>query len=167
MGIFQEFKNIGYKAKGNVILQNVFKQMKIVYKDKSALLTNIEKDSIRAALALAWENFPDVFDGKFGQRPAPLTLAFVGLVCLLDQFPEDQMATNPIFEPLLAPTIMLYSHHLKNYHRDPEIKPIDQQMFDLVEDPYKNTVERWRNATGGDEFEVSARYEITLQYAGI
>jgi uncharacterized protein YecT (DUF1311 family) len=84
MSIFGGIKNIIKKTEAELILENLLQiQFKVLY---------IHENPSRLAEKLVsevWQSQPDVFDGKFGQRPFKLTVAAAALSYAIKRLDKD------------------------------------------------------------------------------
>ena len=98
MGLFSEAKNNFKKAEAAVIVQ------KLLEHQMSVPLSGATLDPAKVANPLVgdvWDNKPDVFSGKFGQRPHKLAVAACALALGVN-FYDDREDTGNKFAAMMA-----------------------------------------------------------------
>ena len=84
LGLFSGIKRKWKKTEAAVIVQNLL--------ENQCKLGMFYLDPVRSANLLvsdAWETMPDVFDGKFGQRPNKLSIAAIALATGIKTSPKE------------------------------------------------------------------------------
>jgi hypothetical protein len=125
MGIFRNLKSIYKKSEGAVVVQNLLEHYA-----KRGLFDLDAAAYANKLMELVWQVMPDVFEGKFGQRPYKLSAAAIALangvgflengVCILD---EADFRYGNIFQLALGDTLIeaetnghLYPLNNLDYH---------------------------------------------------
>jgi hypothetical protein len=81
MGFFNDAKSVYKKSEAAVVVQNLLE-----HQAKIGLLDVNAQQLANRLVTLVWEQKPDIFDGKFGQRPHKISVAAAALANGLDQF---------------------------------------------------------------------------------
>lgn len=84
MGIFSGIRNIYKKSEATVVVQKLL--------EDQARVGWFELDPAKVASALvqnAWDQKPDIFNGKFGQRPHKIAVAAIALAIPLDAMGDN------------------------------------------------------------------------------
>ncbi|EMP54245.1 hypothetical protein MSNKSG1_16741 [Marinobacter santoriniensis NKSG1] len=91
MGIFRSLKSTIEKSKAAVVVQNLLEhQMHMGFLDvRPAALAN-------QLVAEAWDARPDIFNGKFGQRPHKITVAACALAQGIDYLEPGSMVRSAL-----------------------------------------------------------------------
>lgn len=90
MGLFSGIKSNWKKSEAAVIIQNLLE-----IQQKAGLLNLDPAKTANTLIGNVWETMPDVFDGKFGQRPHKLSVAVAALatgIKTLRLFEDDQVS---------------------------------------------------------------------------
>lgn len=74
MGLFSGLKSNWKKSEAAVIIQNLLE-----IQQKAGLFDRDPAKVANSLIANVWEAMPDVFDGKFGQRPHKISVAAIAL----------------------------------------------------------------------------------------
>lgn len=84
MGLFSGIKNTYKKSEAAVIVQNLLEELKQngLFDSDPAIVAN-------KLVEAAWETRPDVFSGKYGERPHKLSLAAYSLANAIDKLDRD------------------------------------------------------------------------------
>ena len=91
MGLFGGIKSTYKKSEAAVVVQNLL--------EHQASVGLFELDPAKAAnkfIELIWDSKPDLFDGKFGQRPHKITVAASALANATQLFDIDDLNGNAI-----------------------------------------------------------------------
>lgn len=143
MGIFSFFGTIGLRAKADVIMKNFFKLTASNFNDRELKWNELEAELRKMILNLAWEAYPDVFNGKFGQRPHHMTVVLVGMTTLLSGSTKKE---DKIFLPILLAASMIHNDFLQNQYMEP-YKNIDREIFHQMDLPLRLIISEWESLT--------------------
>lgn len=121
MGSFDRFKNAGKMAAAAVIIENLLKD----YKRINPLFDADISGSANLFVRDVWESKPDIFEGKFGQRPYNMATAASALAMAVTRIPLSSRNRNG---PLWALT-----HILEEIEVNGNLYPfssMDKQLFE-------------------------------------
>lgn len=91
MSILSGIKSTYKKSEAAVVVQNLLEDKKrigLLYSEPAKLATKL--------VGLAWAAKPDVFDGKFGERPHKITVAACALATGVELFDDADFDRNAI-----------------------------------------------------------------------
>lgn len=91
MGLFSGIKNTYKKSEAAVVVQNLL--------ELQANVGLFDLDPAKFAnklVGIAWDSKPDVFNGKFGQRPHKMTVAASALANGIELFDDDDLNRNAL-----------------------------------------------------------------------
>lgn len=142
MGIFSFFGTIGLRTKADVGMKQMFKITASNFKDRELVWNDIEPEIRRVIINSAWEAHPDVFNGKFGQRPSHMIVILVGMTIFLGASKKED---NPVYTPVLLCATSIHNDILHNQYRDPIYKNIDREMFNMYDLSLRLIVSDWES----------------------
>jgi hypothetical protein len=157
MGIFSLFGTIALRTKANVGLKEMFKMCASNFNDRELVWREIEPELIKIIVDLAWKAHPDVFNGKFGQRPSHMTVILVGTTLFLGAAKKED---NPTYLPILLCASAIHNDLLQNQYREP-YKNIDIEMFSMYDLNLRLIVSNWEvfsNSTISEEMRKVENY---------
>ncbi len=91
MGLFGEIKNTYKKNEAAIVVQNLLE-----HQAKVGLFDLDPAKLAKKLVEIVWNSKPDVFDGKFGQRPHKLTVAASALVNGIELFKDGDLNRNAL-----------------------------------------------------------------------
>jgi len=158
MGIFSLFGTVGLRTKASVGLKEMFKICASNFTDRELVWREIEPELIKMIIDLAWKAHPDVFNGKFGQRPSHMIVILVGATLFLGAAKKED---NPMYLPILLCASAIHDGILRNQYRDPAYKNIDIEMFSMYDINLRLIVSNWEvfsNSTISEEMRKVENY---------
>ena len=121
MGLFDRFKNAGAQAAAAVVIQNLLTN----YKQINPLFDADISASGNLFVQDVWDLKPDIYEGKFGQRPHKLAIVASALACALTRIPRSSKNRNG---PLWALTQVLEEYEVNG--RLYPYSSMDHQLFE-------------------------------------
>jgi len=85
MGLFGNLGSSWRKAKASTLIVNVLNE----YKTLNPLFSADIHGSANVFVQNIWDKRPDVFNGKFGQRPHKITTATMALANAVNEIPDE------------------------------------------------------------------------------
>lgn len=135
MGFLSSIWSLWKKTEASGLLIGLFKSKHHHFLSSDG--ETIEKIAMDA-VNKAFDKYPDVFNGHFGQRPFKLTTAFVGLSILLDTL----NVRNKNFNFLMMSLLELYKEIEVNQNFYP-FKSMDFQIIDMVVPSIEKKQQEW------------------------
>lgn len=85
MGLFSGIKNTYKKSEAAVVVQNL-----LAHQARAGLFDLDPANTATQFVEFAWNQDPDMFNGKFGQRPHKITVAAFALANIIARFNEAE-----------------------------------------------------------------------------
>lgn len=121
MGIFTRFGNIWAQSNAAIVAENM------LLLSEPDLDRAVSKEFSKICINKAWEIYPDVFNGRYGQRPHKIITALVGMAQVLNSTERN----HSYFKLLLLATSKLFQEIEKNRSLYP-FKSIDYKMIEII-----------------------------------
>ncbi|WP_024929238.1 hypothetical protein [Methylophilus sp. OH31] len=86
MGIFSGIKNTYKKSEAAVVVQNLLE-----HQARAGLFDQDPAATATQMIECAWKEFPDIFNGKFGQRPHKISVAAFAFANLIVRFNDNEI----------------------------------------------------------------------------
>lgn len=141
MGLFRGIKNTFKKSEAAVVVQNLL--------EMQAKTGVFELDPASTATKLVdavWTESPQIFDGRFGQRPHKLTVAAAAFAHAIDQMHESNLLANS-FVLALGNILNELSVNGRLY----PLNSIDEQLLEAASGVFISTSERLNASPLGQE----------------
>ena len=132
MGLFTEIGNIWAKSNSAIIVENYLRQ------HEPSLPPEDSKAMASICVNKSWEIYPDVFDGKYGQRPHKIVIALVGMTQVINSTERNHQS----FQLMLLSTVNLYRDILANSELLP-LKNIDYKMIETITPIIEDEIADW------------------------
>lgn len=152
MGLFSFFGTVNLRAKSSATMEFLFASVQESFYNSELDYNRMVKALINVINDAAFENFPDIFNGKFGHRPDYLLLILVGMTVVLSRSRKEN---NPMFLPILICASIIHDGLFKNLSFPP-YKNIDREVYNLIDFDFRLIVTQWErfsNSTIGVEIE--------------
>lgn len=91
MGLFDWVRNTWRKSKAAVVVQNLLE-----FQVQNGLSDLDPAKTANKLVGAVWDSKPDLFSGKFGQRPHKISVAAAALVQGLHEYPSGNPENGPI-----------------------------------------------------------------------
>lgn len=146
MGFFSSFGTTKAKSEASVTIQNL---LDIRFKD-----TEYEKESYALAqqcIKQAWEQFPDILNGNFGQRPHKLTTAIVGMTDMLKTSNQE----HAVYSDLLI-SLFTALHEFEVNHNFYPLKNIDYQLMEMLKPVIEAIMLDWEEKYGEEASQLQS-----------
>lgn len=120
MGLFGGIKSTYKKSEAAVVVQNLLE-----IQSKVGLLDLDPAKLANKLVEAVWNSKPDVFDGKFGQRPHKLTVAACALAYGIEHFEDSDTNRNAL--------ILSLGNIISEFEKNGGLYPfnsLDHQLFD-------------------------------------
>lgn len=132
MGLFDGVRNTWRKSEAAVVLQNLLEiQVQNGLSDLDPAMT------ANKLIGFVWDSKPDIFNGKFGQRPHKISVAAAALVQGLHEYP----AGNPEHTPIGLALGMLLREVAVNGKLYP-LNSLDETILKVAVAAYMQSAER-------------------------
>lgn len=138
MGIFSGIKSTFKKSEAAVVIQSLFEiqeRVGIFQYNPAKIANNL--------IAHVWEQTPDIFDGKFGERPHKLAVAAVALGNGFDMYINDSS--------LRASCLIALGEILKTVNLNGTLFPfnnVDHHLFNSAMQMFNEEAEQTEAKTG-------------------
>jgi hypothetical protein len=91
LAVFKGIKNNWKKAEASVVIQNLLQDQA-----DSGFFDDDPASTANLIVSKAWDLVPQLFDGRFGQRPHKLSVAAVSLAMMVEKLPDTSRYHAPL-----------------------------------------------------------------------